>query len=98
MAEATAAYFADQDLFGQWLADECVVELGNRHRWETSADLFARWRDYAKAAGEDAGNSKRFGENMGRRGFERGVKKVMGRTAKCWEGVSIIRPDIPGAG
>ena len=92
--EATAAYFADQDLFGQWLEDECVVELGNPHRWQTSADLFAHWSTYAKAAGEEPGTQKRMGENMARRGFERMDKKVSKRTLKAWGGISIIQPEV----
>ena len=31
---ATETYFDDQDLIGQWLEDECDVELGNPHKWE----------------------------------------------------------------
>jgi putative DNA primase/helicase len=32
---ATADYFNEQDLFGQWLTEECHVEMGNLSRWDT---------------------------------------------------------------
>jgi len=37
---ATDAYFADQDLFGQWLDEVCDAEPGNTYKWETTAKLF----------------------------------------------------------
>jgi putative DNA primase/helicase len=67
--EATAEYFSAQDIFGQWLADECDCDTGNNWKSETSADLFASWRTYAEKAGEPAGSRKSLFENMGRRGF-----------------------------
>lgn len=93
IADATAEYFADQDLFGQWLESETTVEIGNPHRWETSADLFASWSAYAKAAGEQPGTSTKFGEQMGRRGFERKSKKYQGKTHKCYLGITRIIPE-----
>src|SRR3954470_14226609 len=47
VTEATEAYFAEQDLLSQWLADECIVDVGNASRWETIASLFAAWSRYA---------------------------------------------------
>lgn len=70
VAEATEAYFADQDLFSQWLDDECDVEIGNSHKWETVAVLYASWSAYAKNAGEDPGTSKAFNPNMLRKGMQ----------------------------
>ncbi len=66
---ATATYFSEQDLFQQWLDDECRVEPGNVHLTETTARLFASWEGYAKAAGEAAGSKKGFAPNMRRRGL-----------------------------
>ncbi len=85
---ATDGYFADQDVFGQWLADECDVEPNNRHKWETPADLFACWRVYAERANERPGTAKAFADHMRRHGFEpaRGSKG-----ARRWLGVQLIR-------
>ena len=88
--DATAGYFASQDVFGQWLEDECLVEPSNRHRYETTGDLFAAWSAYSKAAGEEPGTANRFSENMQRRGFERTSKKV-GKTVRVWLGITMQR-------
>lgn len=56
VVEATESYFDDQDFFGQWLKDDCLVDKSDLSRWELSAELFARYRQYAEAAGEDPGS------------------------------------------
>jgi putative DNA primase/helicase len=65
---ATTAYFDEQDLVGQWLQEECDVELGSR---SPIGNLFASWSAYAKAAGESPGSIKGLSEELQRRGFER---------------------------
>jgi putative DNA primase/helicase len=49
---ATEQYFQDQDLVGLFLAEECDVDSGNEFRTATSADLFQRWSEFCRAAGE----------------------------------------------
>jgi putative DNA primase/helicase len=71
VVEETNLYFAEQDLLGQWIAEKCDAEPGNRFKWELVADLFASWKDYAGLAGEPHGSSKSFSSNMRKRGFER---------------------------
>ena len=66
----TAAYFSDQDLFGQWLEDECDVEPGNTHKWETASLLFEAWTKYATAAGEKPGSKRAFGDLLQSRQLE----------------------------
>lgn len=68
--DATAAYFAGEDTFGQWLEDTCDVEPGNPHKWEKSGALFESWCAYAKAAGEEHGTAKAFSSAMQGRGLE----------------------------
>jgi putative DNA primase/helicase len=70
VATTTDAYFAEQDLTGQWIEDECDAEIGNEHKWELTGRLFAAWSSYAMRAGEKAGNKKSFSEAMQRRGFQ----------------------------
>ncbi|MCC2662284.1 MAG: hypothetical protein K0S35_206, partial [Geminicoccaceae bacterium] len=55
---ATAAYLESEDLFGQWLADECDAEPGNSWKWEATGQLFDAWSDYAIRAGEKASSSR----------------------------------------
>lgn len=66
VVEATQEYFEEQDLFGQWLNDCC--EQGSAHQ-ESSKALFANWRKYAEAAGDNPGSAKSFGSMMRKRGF-----------------------------
>ncbi|ACL63243.1 phage/plasmid primase, P4 family [Methylobacterium nodulans] len=70
VTEATEAYFAEQDLLGQWIADECVVRQGDPHCWDRIADLYASWCEYARAAGDEPGTVKAFGPAMRRKGFQ----------------------------
>lgn len=70
VAEATASYFSDQDIFSQWLEDECDVEPDNPHKWETTSELYASWTIYAKNAGEEPGTVKAFNPNMMRKGLQ----------------------------
>jgi putative DNA primase/helicase len=66
---ATDAYFDDQDLFGQWLQDRCIVEPGATGRWCASSDLYASWKNYALKAGEDPGTQKKLSANLVKRGL-----------------------------
>ena len=63
---ATDAYFAGEDGYSDWIADECEIVAGC---WSSSSDLFAAWRKYAEKAGLQAGDTKRFREEMERLGF-----------------------------
>lgn len=67
---ATDAYFNDQDVFGQWIEDECDTSHGNTKLWDTAGNLFESWTEYATKAGEPPGKQKAFAEAMRRRGFE----------------------------
>lgn len=67
---ATDSYFSDQDMFGQWLEEECDPEPANPHKWATTTELFASWADYAKAAGETADGMRSFRDMLLRRDIE----------------------------
>ncbi len=84
---ATEAYFADQDTFGAWLEEDCDLEPGNEWKSETSAELFAAWGRYAKAANEGVMTRKAFAERMQRAGLEihRGAKGV-----RSYQGVRLL--------
>lgn len=68
MRDATEAYFEAQDVFGQWIADECEVD---RRYWDPVSTLFESWRAFAKSCGEEAGSVKKFGSILEKRGFRR---------------------------
>ena len=90
---ATADYFSEQDFIGQWLEDECIVDVGNQSRWETSAELFTSWRDYAKAAGEEPGTAKGLAGKLARHGLIKSQKKFNGKNNKVWMGLNLKKRD-----
>ena len=49
VTEATRAYFDEQDVFGQWLDEECDLEPGNDNKMEKGAALYDAWKAYAPA-------------------------------------------------
>ncbi len=65
---ATADYFSQQDLLGQWLEERCETAT---KLWDTPARLFASWSDFTRRAGEEAGTAKAFGSTLEKRGFPR---------------------------
>jgi putative DNA primase/helicase len=77
--EATATYFSDQDLFGQWLEEEADAEPENRTKSERSADLYTSWSQFAQRSGEKPGSHKAFAAEMRKRGFEPFRTGTMGR-------------------
>ncbi|WP_232481069.1 phage/plasmid primase, P4 family [Roseomonas sp. KE2513] len=64
--DATAEYFAEQDLLAQWIEECCEKGKG---LGETSSVLFASWRTFAQGRGEDGGTAKWFGTTLERQGF-----------------------------
>lgn len=89
--DETNAYFEAQDTFGQWLADECVVEIDNAHRWESAADLFHSWKNYAETRGEISGTQKAFGDRMSSRGFKGTRHTLHGKRLRCWSGLNLAK-------
>jgi putative DNA primase/helicase len=71
VVQATNEYFDDQDLFGQWLADERDVEPGNPHKWERVAKLYDSWSAYANLAGEKPKTKKAFSAELQKKGYAR---------------------------
>jgi len=86
---ATDAYFADQDLFGHWLAESCRLERGNDHLFETSARLFASWSQFATKAGEKPGTQKAFAPLLRARGCEGPIIKRIPDPVRCWLGIAL---------
>lgn len=64
--DATADYFDEQDLFGQWLEDCCDVSPSHKER---SNVLYFNWVRYAEEHGEAAGTNKAFSYTLKRHGF-----------------------------
>lgn len=71
--EATAAYFDEQDLFGQWIEECC--DVGPRLVCKT-AELFESWKGFAERNGEHPGSAKAFSANLCKREFIPGRTKA----------------------
>jgi putative DNA primase/helicase len=92
VVDATDAYFADQDLVGQWLEERCERRVSSPLIWDLSANLFESWSTFAHKAGEDPGKQKAFGQALQKRGFEphratgggRGFKHIRVLPAGSW--------------
>lgn len=82
---ATEDYFVEQDLFGQWLEEECEVDVENMSRWEPTTELFASWAAYARAAGDEPGTAKSFAPALRRKGF----KPYRSKFARGWRGIRL---------
>ena len=87
--EALAKQLDDENIFQQWLDEECDVEPGNSYKTATSAALLTSWGTYAKAAGSLPGSKARFGENLKAARLEQARSTGGVRT---WRGVQIRRP------
>jgi putative DNA primase/helicase len=84
VAGATDSYFADQDLFGQWMDERCQRDP---QAWEQPTPLFQSWGEYAREAGDNPGNVKDFKATLERRGILRG--KTGG--IKVYRGIALRR-------
>jgi putative DNA primase/helicase len=72
--DATNSYFEAEDLFGQWLEEDCDVEPDNEFKWESVGMLFEAWSGYASRVNENPGSVKAFSELMQARNFHKCAK------------------------
>lgn len=84
---ATAQYFDDQDVFGQWFAERCITDMPGR--FELVSKCYADWATFAKEHGEEPGSQKSFGAAMGKRGFRSKPKRVNGPPVKVYENLGL---------
>ena len=86
----TDHYFEDQDMFRHWLDECCAVEPGNHYKKTSSANLFATWTAYAKAAGVEPGAQVGFGEKLRNAGFE----PYKTRAERGWTGIELRQTHV----
>lgn len=79
---ASEAYFEDEDLVGQWIAEQC--DLGAK-RSALSKALYENWSAWADAHGVERGSTKSFGEALRSRSF---VSRHV-RSGTLWQGLSL---------
>jgi putative DNA primase/helicase len=83
--QATAAYRAEMDTLGDFLADCCTVEPQARAK---AGDLYAAYKAWGEAAGERVISQKAFGTRLQERGF---VPRRDGYT-RWWLGLGLLAP------
>ena len=82
----TEQYFTDQDIFKQWLEEECICDPGNLDKSTASSLLFKSYGDYVKAAGSKSGTTSSFKEKM----ISAGFKFHRGMKAREFLGISLV--------
>ena len=92
MRDATDEYFSGEDVFGQWLDDDCDVEIGNDWKWEKVGDLFTAWTVYAARANEEPGTIKAFSEKVQARGFSKCTKGKA--KTRAFSGIRLKRKNV----
>lgn len=89
VSNATADYFANQDLLGQWIEEACETTPGT---WDQPGTLFKSWVEFSKRSGEDAGTSKTFRTSLEKRGFpwsrSNGIRKHTGISVRTGSATS----------
>jgi putative DNA primase/helicase len=83
---ATADYFDNQDLFAQWVEEECEACPGDASICDTSTNLFTSWSTFARAAGDHPGTRKSFARLLERRGF---VPYRQHGGVRAWRGIRV---------
>lgn len=88
--DATAEYFADQDIFQQWL-DECC-EVGRGYA-DTTATLWESWDGFSSLRGGKAsGRTKGFPDTLRARGFVL-IRDQFGIRGRGFRGVRVRKPN-----
>jgi putative DNA primase/helicase len=88
VTDATADYLDDEDTLNAWTAECCRTEPDCR---EKSSELYASFKRFAEAAGEDAGSNKAFSARLETHGF----KKKRSNVGVIFNGIALI-PNMTG--
>lgn len=88
---ATESYFDQQDVFGQWLEEHCMI---GKQEADTTTKLWDSWQSFAYRQGEAPGSRQRtFPETLSQRGFE-AIKNTNGIRGRGYRGLSVIKEGI----
>ena len=83
--DATMAYFEDQDIVRQWIADCCETD---KLKSSTASSLFESWAAYALRNGERPGTKKWLSQVLERQGYVR-IKDSDGIRGRGFKGLCI---------
>lgn len=93
VAAATDEYFTNQNLFGQWMDEECQVDKNNRNLLSSTAELVESYNKFAVTAGEPLRSARSLSEDLQKLGFEK-EKRVprAGAYARGFRGIMLRVP------
>jgi len=88
---ATAAYRTEQDVFGAFLDDACLLKP---ELTVTAKDLYSAYQRWCEESGEKPMSQKAIGQRLTERGLEQ--IRLTGGT-RAWRGVALLLSDQPTA-
>lgn len=88
LIEATNSYLGEQDLVGNWLADQCIIRLGDRSIFESSSALYASWASYVRERGDDPGSQRTFNDSLRAAGVS-GPEQIRAIHTKGLRGIKL---------
>jgi putative DNA primase/helicase len=85
VTDATESYLESEDVLGAWLDERCEL---NANAWESSADLYRSWKDWAEEQQAWIGSAKDLTQRLeDRGGFRRAKNKD--KTARGFYGLRL---------
>jgi putative DNA primase/helicase len=84
VVSATAKYLSEEDALARWIEERCAIDP---IYYETVANLFQDWREWAESAGEFVGSQKRFSQALEGRGYQRERQSGTGRAG--FKGIAL---------
>lgn len=84
--EASAAYFAEEDLIGLWIEECCAVD---KVYSQSSGEMYRSWKKWAEDAGEQPGSNKALSRSLEQLGF----RLKHGRDGNFFSGIALKPPE-----
>lgn len=87
MGKEADAYRSESDIIGQWLSENCNVQVGLK---QSAADLYYDYGNWCKRNGHQVSSQTIFGRRLTERGFTKksGAKVV-------WNGLALLQQTLP---
>ena len=87
MRKEADVYRSESDIIGQWLSENCNVQVGEK---ESAAALYFDYGNWCRRNGHQVSSQTIFGRRLSERGFTKksGAKVV-------WNGLALLQPTLP---
>jgi len=93
VARATAAYRSEQDVFGEFIDDCCVLIPGDHMTTVERRVLYEEYRHWCEDNGEPVRSARWFANKLRERGVRQGPKSM---GVRSWVGIRLKRPGEEG--